>query len=109
MISVSATTARSWTVRHLPANHLCLTSHTASVSSKVMTAYPIPLGGPGKHAPAASSELSGTRGGLRRGGGAVVPTARPLDAATNPPAAAPPGQKPAHPRDHPAAPPLPPR
>src|SRR5712692_4319838 len=73
MISVSATTARSWTVRPLPANHLCLTSHAASVSSKVMSAFPIPLAGPGKHAPAASSELSGTRGGLRRGGGAVVP------------------------------------
>ena len=52
MISVSATTARSWTVRPLPANHRCLTSHVASVSSKVMSAYHIPLAGPGKHAPA---------------------------------------------------------
>src|SRR6516162_3293798 len=50
MISVSATTARSCTVRPLPANHRCLTSHVASVSSKVMSAYHIPVAGPGKHA-----------------------------------------------------------
>src|SRR5260370_14466484 len=52
MISVSATTARSWTVSPLPANHRCLTSHVASTSSKVMGVYPIPLAGPGKRAPA---------------------------------------------------------
>src|SRR4029077_20273515 len=52
MISVSATTARSWTVRPLPANHRCLTSHVASVSSKVMSAYHIPVADPGKHAQA---------------------------------------------------------
>src|SRR6478672_777405 len=52
MISVSATIARSWTVRPLPANHRCLTSHVASVSSKVMSAYHIPVAGPGKHAQA---------------------------------------------------------
>src|SRR5580658_6724963 len=50
MISVSATTARSWTVRPLPANHRCLTSQVASVSSNVMSlASHLPRPGPGKH------------------------------------------------------------
>src|SRR4051794_103870 len=48
MISVSATTARSWTVRPLPANHRCLTSQVASVSSKVMSVYHTPRGWSGQ-------------------------------------------------------------